>query len=353
MKYTFAPGPSQLQLETEWYLQEAVASGLLSESHRSPAFSQLYEEVLQGFRSKLELPDSYSLYFLSSATECWEVLTAGLISENALHVYSGAFGQRWYEYARAIRPGVEALSFDPDADFDSLKPRLLRPVELVCFTQNETANGTQIRPEWLAEVRAVLQDQLIAVDVTSSLAGQALPWREADAWFASVQKCLGMPAGLGVLVCSPQAQQRIERLGHRAAYNGLQRLHSHWKDRQTSYTPNVLAIYLLSRILQDIPPIRQTDAHLQERAHTYYSLLEQHSWLSPFVARAENRSQTVIAVACPPERLLAGVLQPAQAAGLTLGRGYKPLDKTTFRIANFPALPADAVMELCGLLQGL
>jgi phosphoserine aminotransferase len=55
-----------------------------------------------------------------------------------------------------------------------------------------------------------IPDALIAVDATSSMAGVELDWQSADIWFASVQKCFGLPAGMAVMVCSPRALQYAE-----------------------------------------------------------------------------------------------------------------------------------------------
>ncbi|MBX3101798.1 MAG: aminotransferase class V-fold PLP-dependent enzyme [Bacteroidetes bacterium] len=350
MRYTFAPGPSQLWPGLAEHMTTAAETGLLSMSHRSPRFSELYEDVLQGFREKLGMPAGWSLYFLGSATECWQVLAQGLVTQNALHLYSGAFGERWHAYAKALLPDARGMAFSEQEPIELLQAQVLQPVELLCFTQNETSNGSQVPLSFLSQVRAVLQEQLIALDVTSSLGGQSFDWHSGDVWFASVQKCFGLPAGLGILVCSPRAQARIRKVGKEDTYNGLLRLHKHYEDRQTSYTPNVLNIYLLGRVLAEMPPIAETDAQLAARAARYQAVVEAHPWLSLHVQPLENRSQTTLCVQCPPERL-ATLKADAQAQGLTLGSGYGSLKASTFRIANFPALPDAAVEALCRFLE--
>lgn len=59
------------------------------------------------------------------------------------------------------------------------------------------------------------------MDATSTMGGINLPWLEADVWFASVQKCLGIPAGLGVLICSPKALERATQLNKKVHYNDI------------------------------------------------------------------------------------------------------------------------------------
>jgi phosphoserine aminotransferase len=90
------------------------------------------------------------------------------------------------------------------------------------------------------------------------MAGVELDWQSADIWFASVQKCFGLPAGMAVMVCSPKALQYAEIIGDRKYYNSLLFMNDNFKKYQTHYTPNVLEIYLLSKILEQIPDISET-----------------------------------------------------------------------------------------------
>jgi phosphoserine aminotransferase len=135
----------------------------------------------------------------------------------------------------------------PDSDAD-----------VVCLTHNETSNGTHLK-QWNT-ILAKYPDALIAVDATSSMAGVELDWQSADIWFASVQKCFGLPAGMAVMVCSPRALQYAESIGDRKYYNSLLFMNDNFKKYQTHYTPNVLEIYLLSKILEQIPDISETSA---------------------------------------------------------------------------------------------
>ena len=84
------------------------------------------------------------------------------------------------------------------------------------------------------------------MDATSSMGGINLPWQEADVWFASVQKCIGIPAGLGILICSPKALKRATQLNKKVHYNDVLLMEENRKLFQTHYTPNVLSIYVLS-----------------------------------------------------------------------------------------------------------
>ncbi len=327
---TFYPGPSKVYPQVADYAAEAVRSGVVSLNHRSAGFMDIVRETIERLHAKLAIPDHYHIAFVSSATECWEIVAQSLTAETSLHPYSGAFGQKWAEYAYRIKPPVNLA----DAD-------------VLCIVQNETSNGTQVTMDTLATFRTDFSG-LIAVDAVSSMAGVALDWPLADVWFASVQKCFGLPAGLAVLVYSPAALARAEAIGERDHYNSLLFIHENFAKFQTPYTPNGLGIYCLMRVLQQVSPIADIDAVTKRRAANWYSFFEHHMANSPFrllITDPVVRSDTVIAVS-GSEADIKAVKMAAQQTGITLGNGYGDWKNTTFRIANFPAISEEEIEKL-------
>ncbi len=329
---TFYPGPSKIYPQVADFAAEACRSGVVSLNHRSPAFMAITEGALQGVRRVLNVPDNYHIALVSSATECWEIVAQSLTRHHSDHPYRGAFGQKWMDYARRLRPARPAA-----------------PADVLCLVQNETANGTQVRMDELATYRADFEG-LIAVDAVSSMAGILLEWSLADVWFASVQKCFGLPAGLAVLLYSEAALARAEAIGERSHYNSLLFLHENFRQNQTPYTPNGLGIYLLDRVMAICPPIAQTHARTLARAARWYSFFVEKMAGSPFqllVNDPAQRSDTVIAVS-GTSVAVSQVKAAAKEAGFLLGNGYGGLKDTTFRIANFPAISDE---EIEGLKQ--
>lgn len=324
---TFYPGPSKVYPQVADYAAEAVRQGIVSQNHRSAEFMDVVRETIRLLHDKLAIPADYHIALVSSATECWEIVAQSLTAEASLHPYNGAFGKKWAEYAYRIKPPTE-----------------LNLGDVLCLVQNETSNGTQVRMDTLAqfqrEFTGVEGAALIAVDAVSSMAGIQFDWTLADIWFASVQKCFGLPAGLAVFVYSPAALQRAEAIGEYAHYNSLLFIHENFAKFQTPYTPNGLGIYLLMRILQDIPPIAVVDAQTKQRATAWYTFFETQLPDSPFqllIREPTDRSDTVIAVE-GSESAIKSVKTAAQQAGIILGNGYGDWKTTTFRIANFPAI---------------
>ncbi|MBC7892875.1 MAG: aminotransferase class V-fold PLP-dependent enzyme [Sphingobacteriaceae bacterium] len=341
---TFYPGPSQLYPQIAEYLRDAYESGLLSANHRSPVFMELVRETDALLREKLAIPADYSVYFVSSATECWEIIAQSLTGRGSVHFFNGAFGQKWAEYAGKLHEKTEAVAFDLDEslthrdDFDFLA---YDQYDVVCLTQNETSNGTQIRD--LSGFQNLTG--LKCIDATSSMAGVDFDWSLGDVWFASVQKCFGLPAGLALLVCSPKALRHAEMLGERDHYNSLLFIDDNARKFQTHYTPNGLGIYLLNRVMQQVPPIAEVATRLRQRAAEWYRFLEKETSWQPLVKNPAVRSDTVIAIEGNPEEIKA-VKQRCAEVGSTLGNGYGVWKDTTFRIANFPAIESEAIEKL-------
>lgn len=344
---SFYPGPSKIYPPVAEWAAEAVRSGVVSMNHRSPEFMAVTESAIRGLHEKLALPADYHIALVSSATECWEIVAQSLTKGYSFHPYEGAFGQKWMEYAQRIKPAQDSrLTSAPQPD-------------VVCVVQNETSNGTQVSMSALAAYQQTYPDALLAVDAVSSMAGIVLDWILADVWFASVQKCFGLPAGLAVLIYSPRALIRAEAIGDRKFYNSLLFLHENFSKSQTPYTPNGLGIYLLSQVMQHVLPIADVDKITRKRAAAWYAFFDDEQPGLPFkpliaeeaAPMTARRSDTVIALT-GAEVDIANVKKAAKSAGIILGNGYGAWKDTTFRIANFPATTEEEIETLKSFFRG-
>ena len=342
--YTFNPGPSAVYPAVRQYLTDAFDEGWLSAPHRSEKVTSLVRQTVADLKTKLNVPQDFTVLFTGSATEGWEILAQSLTPRKSFHVYNGDFGQKWLKYAQAQRPASSGVAFGIDEVPDvAALPFSGEDTDLVCITQNETSTATQLREGFILNLYNRLGGALLAVDATSSLGGLNLKYIKADVWFASVQKCFGLPAGLGVLILSPRAVAQARLVNDRAHYNGLPAMLSQMLNFQTNYTPNVLGIYLLGRVLADREPIKTVHQHLADRAQKLYDFFEQATPLQPLITNPEARSTTVIGLK-GDAGAIEEIKRKALEAGLYLGGGYGPLKNTSIRIANFPAVP-DAAFE--------
>ncbi|MFN8343819.1 MAG: aminotransferase class V-fold PLP-dependent enzyme [Spirosomataceae bacterium] len=359
---TFYPGPSKVYPQVEGYLQDAYRSGILSMNHRSQGFMDVLRETLRLMHAKLNIPDDYTVYLISSATEAWEIIAQSLTAHHSAHHYNGAFGKKWFSYASHIVPQTSGSLFPIDqtlpyhlfehennATRTEFNRERLRQYEVLCLTHSETSNGTQIRREELAQMRS-MTDALMAIDATSSLGGVVFDWTLGDVWLASVQKCLGLPAGMGIMVCSPKALEKAGKVNDVLRYNSLLFIHENFEKYQTHYTPNTLGVYLLMRVMEQVENIRQISRRSEKRAEEWYAFLENETNWQPLVQNPATRSDTVIAVKGDGQAITE-VKKAALQAGITLGNGYGEWKNTTFRIANFPAIEEGEIEKLKEFLR--
>lgn len=330
----FYPGPSKVHPRVGEWMQDAFASGILGMNHRSEAFMQMLSQTLDAFRSALNVPEEYRIYFVSSATECWEIIAQSLVKQKSLHVYNGAFGEKWKEYTQRIHPLANGYAYDINE-----VPYVTESsddYEVLCITHCETSNGTEIPSGAMQLLRKQFQG-LIAVDATSSMAGVSLPWLMADVWFASVQKCFGLPPGLGVMVVSPQALAVAKELQDRRYYNSLLFIEENFRKLQTPYTPNSLGIYLLGRSLTERLNIEMLDVQMSTSADETYAYLTQLG-AKLLVANDVVRSRTVIPFLTESVEQTKAIKRFLLQQNILIGNGYGAWKNTSLRIANFPAI---------------
>jgi phosphoserine aminotransferase len=333
----FYPGPSQIAPDMASYMADAVESGILGMNHRSSEFMSLLKKTRKVLRKKLMIPENYEIIMTSSATECWEIIAQSLTSELSYHIFNGAFGEKWFTYTQRIHSKTLGLRYDPE---DALSPKNLDLSEessLICLTQNETSNGTCIDQATLQDFRESFPDPIIAIDATSSMAGDLLDFRLADVWFASVQKCFGLPSGMGIMILSPKAAETAYRINERKHYNSLPFVLDNFRKNQTPYTPNILGIYLLYRTMKRRPVIEKTYSRLIKRKGQITKAINKSDYLDFLINNKEVRSNTVIAIK-GDRKTLTELKKQALDAGMILGNGYGEWKNSTIRIANFPAV---------------
>ncbi|GAL83030.1 phosphoserine aminotransferase [Sporocytophaga myxococcoides] len=342
---TFYPGPSKIYKQVKGFMNEAFDSGILSLNHRSSGFMELYKDCVQLIKNKLHLPEEYSVYFVSSATECWEIIAQSFIKEESFHLYNGAFGEKWQDTTRKL--GLKTIGYRYNVN-EVVHSEMLKGVsecDLIAVTQNETSNGTQIQNEQVSEIRTAFPEKLIAVDATSSMAGVFLDFSKADIWYASVQKCFGLPSGLALLLCSPKAVKKGLEIGSNKYYNSFVNLHENMLKYQTTHTPNILDIVLLKKVLESVPPIDKVDLRIKRQANDWYDFLSNIQSVQILVTEKQVRSDTVITLKGDVTHIK-NLKEQSLKAGITLGNGYGTWKSDTFRIANFPAIDEQEIVQL-------
>ena len=346
----FYPGPSQLYPNVPVYMQEAYREGVLSLNHRSKRFTGIFQEAVELLKAKLNIPSSYHVFFCTSATECWEIISQAFIDRYSFHICKGSFAERWLHYRKLIAPNASGTHIHLQRDIGFNKLLDSEIVGMLCLVHTETSNATQISDKKITKLKRKYKNALVAIDATSSMGGLDLPWENGDIWFASVQKCFGLPAGLGIIVCSPSALEDAAHAQKRVShYNSLYHIYQNALKYQSTHTPNILGIYLLMRLMRDFEGIEKVDKRTRKRAEDWYHFLIQEKY-KLLIQNQHIRSKTVLAVSFAKDRLEALKLD-AQKHDFMLGNGYGTWKDSTFRIANFPVLQDEHIESLKDYLR--
>lgn len=336
----FTPGPSQLYFTVPDHVKAALRGDIPSLSHRTPAFERIVEHTTQGLRELLNLPSSWSVFFLSSATEAWERSLENLVEHHAHHFVNGAFSKRYAEIATQLKKTVTETTVADGLGFSN-EHFAKTDAELIAITHNETSTGVSWPQESIRAVREQNPNALLVVDAVSSLPYPTFDYSTIDSVFFSVQKAFGLPAGLGVWLvnerCLAKAEQLLAKGVAIGSYHSLPTLNTFARKNQTPETPNVLGIYLLSKVVEDF--LRRGVTTLRRetdyKAAILYQALDAHPLFKAFVKEPAHRSGTVmVAVTDAHTRALH---QHLSARGLQPGDGYGAAKATQLRFANFPA----------------
>jgi phosphoserine aminotransferase len=314
-------------------------------NHRSEEFVAISKKTISLLKQKLNIPKNYTVFFTSSATECWEIIAQSWVTDKSYHLYNGAFGQKWFDYTRKIKPSAAAMVFEREAALDPTKLLFEGSDSVICITQNETSNGTQVDNAIIKRIKKNNPHHLLAIDATSSMAGIVLDFKSADIWYASVQKCFGLPAGMGIMICSPEAIARAQIINNNQYYNSVVFMDAMMKKWQTPFTPNVLAIYLLMRVMEKAKAIREVHQQMVSRYNEWISFIQKNKSLTHLIKNKSVRSYTVLPIESTPESVRK-IKKNAKKKGFLLGEGYGDLNATTFRIANFPAIKNTEINQL-------
>lgn len=346
---SFYPGPSRVYDDIPKYVKDAHVKGILSMNHRSDEFMAMMKKTVTLLKQKLAIPKEYTILFTSSATECWEIVAQSWVTNKSFHLYNGAFGQKWYEYTYKLKTGATALPFGCETVLNPGQSVFESSENVICITQNETSNGTQVSNEIIRTIREGSPDHIIAVDVTSSLAGIKLDFTAADIWLGSVQKCFGLPAGLGILICSPKAIEKARTINNTRFYNNIILMADMMKKWQTSYTPNVLGIYLLMRVMEKVKPISVVHKATEKHYTDWMLVVKSLPALHHLIKNKAVHSLTVLPLEAD-KKTIERIKKSARTKGFLLGDGYGDMKSTTLRVANFPALKDSEVKGLMKFL---
>jgi phosphoserine aminotransferase len=353
-KTYFAVGPSQLYPTTNKHLRSAITHEVPSVNHRSDEFTDIYTHTHKMLRKLLSIPDSHHILFLSSAHESMERILRSTVKKHSFHFVTGAFSKIFYNYARDYGKLPEEVEDLKGKGFAMKTVEIPKDTELICVTQNETSTGISIPMEEIYELKKRYPSMLIAMDIVSSAPYVSVDFSKIDMTFFSVQKGFGLPAGLAVLIINDAALKKAELVGKEKAskggHHGILTLHSDSLRKQTTETPNVLNIYLLGKVAEDMIAygLAKIRSETEKKADMIYKFIDKHPVYEAKILKP-YRSKTTIVIDVKGKTKQ--IMDKLEKNGVIVGKGYGDKKDEEIRVANFPAHKIAQVKKLIGILK--
>ncbi|WP_140985677.1 phosphoserine transaminase [Asticcacaulis tiandongensis] len=198
----FSSGPTAKR--PGWSVQ-ALESAPVGRSNRSKATVGRLRQALELTREILGIPAEYQVFFTpGSDTGAFEAAMWNLLGPRKVQLLAfESFGQLWANDATEhLKLDAEVLS----ASYGQL-PDLSRidPQADLVFPWNGTTSGVRVPNSDFINGH----QGLVLCDATSAAFSMNLPWEKLDVITFSFQKALGGEAGIGALILSPKAVERL------------------------------------------------------------------------------------------------------------------------------------------------
>ena len=355
-QYFLTPGPTELYFTAADHIRMGLQQNVASISHRSKNFEAIFKHAVDELRTLLSIPENFHIVFTNSANEIWERLLQNCVEKESFHLVNGSFSKKFRQFSSDL--GLTASShevpFGEGFDFNNIE--VPQSAEMICAIANETSAGVSSSMEDIAKLKDQHPDKLLVVDAVSIIPNFQPDFSKIDSIYFSVQKGMGLPAGLGIWIfnekCVEKATAKKAKGLSIGTYHSIPSLLEKAAKNQTPATPNVFGIYLLGKVCEDmnrrgIEVIRQEAVY---KSVLIYTLLEQHPDFEPFIQDEKLRSQTVL-VANVLNGDSSEVINYLKEKGIVVGTGYGAHKSSQIRIANFPTHSKEIFERLYDLLE--
>ncbi|MHB8606239.1 MAG: pyridoxal-phosphate-dependent aminotransferase family protein [Thermoplasmatota archaeon] len=271
--------------------------------HRAAKFVDQNKAIGAALKDVFQTQKSDVVLMSGSGTLGMDAAAQSLLKkgEKAVTIENGKFGARFAKLAgiygdstslKAKEWGRPVALADIDAALARVKPKAL------FLTHNESSIGFTWPLRELASA-AHAHGALVVADCITSVGGMNVP---VDAWGIDVaivgsQKCLGGPAGLVALACSPAAQAAMHK--DAGYYLNLPRWIEKFREGDTPFTPAIplhLAMHEALKIVKD-EGLEKRIAKVRAQAEATRAAVEAMGlelWVEP-----GYRSDTVTAIRYP------------------------------------------------------
>ena len=344
----FGAGPSKVRPEQMEAL--AAASGLLGTSHRQAPVKNLVGSVRNGLSQFFRAPEGYEVILgVGGSTAFWDIASFGLVENKAQHLSFGEFGSK-FASATNKAPFLADSSIIKSEPGTRPEAQAEAGVDVYAWPQNETSTGVAAPVRRVAGADA---GSLVLVDATSAAGGLDVDVAEADVYYFAPQKNFASDGGLWLGLFSPAALERAARIkaGGRwiPDFLDLQTAVDNSRLNQTYNTPALATLVTLDAQVQWLNANGGLDfasARTADSAGRIYRWAEASEYATPFVAKAEDRSNVIATIDFDDSLDAAAIAKVLRSNGIVDTEPYRKLGRNQLRIATFVAIEPDDVSAL-------
>ncbi|MBO1267532.1 phosphoserine transaminase [Arthrobacter cavernae] len=345
----FGAGPSKVRPEQIEALS-AVSATILGTSHRQAPVKNLVGSVRDGLSQFFRAPEGYEVVLgVGGSTAFWDVASFGLVEKKAQHLSFGEFGSK-FASATNKAPFLDASSIITSEPGTRPVSRAEAGVDVYAWPQNETSTGVAAP---VKRVEGADAGSLVLVDATSAAGGLDVDVAESDVYYFAPQKNFASDGGLWIGLFSPAALERAARVKASGRwipdFLDLQTAIDNSKLNQTYNTPSLSTLVTLENQVQWLNSNGGLDfaaGRTADSAGRIYAWAEASEYATPFVAKAEDRSNVIATIDFDDSIDAAAIAKVLRANGIVDTEPYRKLGRNQLRIATFVAIDPDDVSAL-------
>jgi phosphoserine aminotransferase len=350
----FGAGPSKVRPEQIEALSAASAT-LLGTSHRQAPVKNLVGSVRNGLSEFFRAPDGYEVVLgVGGSTAFWDIAAFGLVDSKAQHLSFGEFGSK-FAAATNKAPFLDASSIIKAEPGTRPEATAEAGIDVYAWPQNETSTGVAAP---VKRVAGADEGSLVLVDATSAAGGLDVDVSQADVYYFAPQKNFASDGGLWLGLFSPAALERAARIkaGGRwiPDFLDLQTAIDNSRLNQTYNTPALATLVTLDAQVQWLNASGGLDfaaARTADSAGRIYSWADASDYATPFVAKAEDRSNVIATIDFDDSIDAASIAKILRANGIVDTEPYRKLGRNQLRIATFVAIDPDDVSALLSSIE--